>query len=108
MTRGILGLLILLMIILYSKHESRHKRHPESCIAALFRWLIPRQEARVQASCVDTQRDLPNSQSLRMFVAIPSTPNDRTLAQPIDRPHSLSYLIAVPACLLSTRTRLAS
>ena len=86
MTRAFFGLLILFNIILYSKYESRNKRHPESCIAALVRWLIPRHEARVQTSLSGhTEIDLPDSQSLRLFVAIPSTPTDRTLARPIDR-----------------------
>jgi len=50
MTRDFFGLLILYKIILYSKYESRHKRRPEVYIAALFRCLISRREARVQAS----------------------------------------------------------
>ena len=50
MTRALFGLLILLKIILYSKYKSRHKRRPEVYIAALFRWLMSRREARVQAS----------------------------------------------------------
>ena len=63
MTRAFFGLLILLKIILYSKYESRHKRHPESYIAALFRWLIPRHEARVQTSLSGhTEIDLSDSQ----------------------------------------------
>ena len=86
MTRAFFELLILIKIILYSKYESRHKRHPESCIAALFRWLIPRHEAGVQTTLSGhTDIDLPDSQLLHLFVAIPSTPIYRTLAQPIDR-----------------------
>ena len=84
MTRDFFGLLILIKDILYSKYENRHKRHFESYIAALFRWLIPRHEARVQTSLSGhTEIDLRDSQPLRLFV--PSTPIDRTLAQPIDR-----------------------
>ena len=50
MARRFFGLLLLLKVILYSKYESRHKRHSEVYIAALFRWLISRHEARVQTS----------------------------------------------------------
>ena len=60
-------------------------RHPKSYIAALFRWLIPRHEARVQTSLsAHTEIDISASQLLRLSVAIPSTPIDRTLAQPLD------------------------
>ena len=84
MTRKFLGLLILLRFLLYSKYENRHKRHPESYTAALFRWLLLRHEARLQTSLSGhIGIDLPDSQSLRLFVAIPSTAIDHTLAQPI-------------------------
>ena len=86
MTRDFFGLLILLKLILYSKYEYRHKRHPESYIATVFRWLIPRHEARVQTSLSGhTVIDLSDSQLLRLFIAIPSTLIDRTLAQLLDR-----------------------
>ena len=85
MTRAFFELLTLLKIILYSKYESRHTRHPESYTAALFRWLILRHAARVQTSLSGhTEIDLPASQLLRLFVAIHGTPIDR-IDQPIDR-----------------------
>ena len=48
------GLLILLNFILYSKYESRHKRHFEVHIAALFRWLIPGMRHECRLACLDT------------------------------------------------------
>ena len=42
--------LILLKLYYIESIKVEAERRPEGCIAALFRWLIPRHEARVQAS----------------------------------------------------------
>ena len=87
MTRDFFEVLILLKIILYSNYESRHKRRHESYIAALFRWLIPRHEARVQAGLSGHIERHPRLAKLL----------DRRFSLLIDLSHTRSHSIAKPS-----------